>query len=107
LTFINQEMIDLFKLSKVIISRAGAGTVCELMALGKKSIFIPLKIAQKNEQYHNAMAAKKELGSVVIEEDQLKNVDLLNIITTLESAIFIPTQTKSPAEILIREILEA
>ena len=40
-------MIDLMKTAEVIISRSGAGTVVELMSLGKASIFIPLKIAQK------------------------------------------------------------
>jgi len=75
--FIGGEMIDLFKASSLIISRAGAGTVCELMALNKPSIFIPLKIAQKNEQFHNAMAAKGSCGSYVFEEDDLKEKGLL------------------------------
>jgi len=73
-----ENIIDIFKLSRVVISRSGAGTVAEMIALGKPSIFIPLKIAQKNEQYHNAMAAQKILGSIVIEEDQLNNIDLLS-----------------------------
>ncbi|OFZ45935.1 MAG: hypothetical protein A2381_19585 [Bdellovibrionales bacterium RIFOXYB1_FULL_37_110] len=71
-------IIDIFKLSCVVISRSGAGTVAEMIALGKPSIFIPLKIAQKNEQYHNAMAAQKILGSIVIEEDRLNDVDILS-----------------------------
>ena len=66
-------LIELMKHAKIIISGAGAGTVMELMALQKKSIFVPLKIAQKNEQYHNAMEASKMLGSVVVTEDELKN----------------------------------
>ena len=78
--FLDHGMIDLLKMSDVVISRAGAGTVCELMTLGKKSIFIPLKIAQKNEQYHNAMAAHQKLGSIVIEEDNLEKVDIKKLI---------------------------
>lgn len=78
-------MIDMFKLSQIVISRAGAGTVSELIALKKPSIFIPLKIAQKNEQYHNAMEAKRLLQSIVIEEDNLYDVDLLSQIETLEN----------------------
>lgn len=69
--FIGPEMIDLFKLATVTLSRSGAGTVCELIAIGKKSIYVPLKIAQKNEQYHNAIEAKNKLGSIIIEEKDL------------------------------------
>lgn len=69
--FIGSEMIDLFKLATVTVSRSGAGTVCELIAVGKKSIFIPLRIAQKNEQFFNALEAHKKLGSIIIEEKEL------------------------------------
>jgi UDP-N-acetylglucosamine--N-acetylmuramyl-(pentapeptide) pyrophosphoryl-undecaprenol N-acetylglucosamine transferase len=80
LGFLGPEMIDILKKSDIILSRSGAGTVSELMALKKKSIFIPLKIAQKNEQYHNAMEAHKKLGSLVIREDELSNFSFLSLI---------------------------
>lgn len=79
--FLGEEICDCMKLASVVISRAGAGTVCELMALGKKSIYIPLKIAQKNEQYHNAMEASRLLGSLVIEEDQLASTNWEQILS--------------------------
>ena len=79
--FLGDEMPSLIKAADIIFSRSGAGTVCELMALKKKSIFIPLKIAQKNEQYHNAMEANRAFGSIVIEEDELKKTSLLNILS--------------------------
>lgn len=75
-SFIGPEMIDLYKMSTVILSRSGAGTVCELIAIGKKSIFIPLKIAQKNEQFYNAVEARKKLGSIIIEENELTDESL-------------------------------
>lgn len=77
LTFVGPEMIDLFKLATVTVSRSGAGTVCELIAVGKKSIFIPLKIAQKNEQFFNALEAHKKLGSIIIEEKELTDESFL------------------------------
>jgi UDP-N-acetylglucosamine--N-acetylmuramyl-(pentapeptide) pyrophosphoryl-undecaprenol N-acetylglucosamine transferase len=80
LGFINSEMIPLMKIADCIISRAGAGTVSELLAMKKRSIFIPLKIAQKNEQYYNAMEAVKVLNSLIIEEDELHNHSLLKTI---------------------------
>jgi UDP-N-acetylglucosamine--N-acetylmuramyl-(pentapeptide) pyrophosphoryl-undecaprenol N-acetylglucosamine transferase len=73
LPFVGKEMIDLFKLASVTVSRSGAGTVCELMAIGKRSIFIPLKIAQKNEQFFNALEAHKKLGSIILEEKELSD----------------------------------
>lgn len=71
--FVGPEMIDLFKLATVTVSRSGAGTVCELIAVGKKSIYVPLKIAQKNEQFFNALEAHKKLGSIIIEEKELND----------------------------------
>lgn len=81
LGFIGSEMISLMRMAEVILSRSGAGTVCELIALNKRSIFIPLKIAQKNEQYWNAMEAVKKLNSLIVEEDQLGEIDLMKLIT--------------------------
>jgi UDP-N-acetylglucosamine--N-acetylmuramyl-(pentapeptide) pyrophosphoryl-undecaprenol N-acetylglucosamine transferase len=77
LPFVGPEMIDLFKLATVTVSRSGAGTVCELIAVGKKSLFIPLKIAQKNEQFFNALEAHKKLGSLIIEEKELTDETFL------------------------------
>ncbi len=77
--FLNNGIIDLFKRAEVVLSRAGAGSVCELMAVGKKSIFVPLKTAQKNEQFHNAGQAKELLGSLIIEEDDFKNRRLIDV----------------------------
>ena len=75
--FVSLEMVDLMKGAKIVLSRAGAGTVLELMALKKGSIFVPLKIAQKNEQYFNALEAQKLLGSVIVAEENLAQFDLL------------------------------
>lgn len=75
--FVGTEIIDLFKLATVTVSRSGAGTVCELIAVGKKSIYIPLKIAQKNEQFFNALEAHKKLGSIIIEEKELTDEGFL------------------------------
>lgn len=83
--FIGSEMIDLFKKADIVISRAGAGTVSELLTLGKRSIFIPLKIAQKNEQYHNAMEAKEKIGSIVLVEGDLTNETFRAAINELQT----------------------
>jgi UDP-N-acetylglucosamine--N-acetylmuramyl-(pentapeptide) pyrophosphoryl-undecaprenol N-acetylglucosamine transferase len=79
------DMIGVLRTADVVVSRAGAGTVQELMALGKRSLFVPLAIAQKNEQYHNAMEAHERLGSVVVTEDQLAATDLVDVARQLAS----------------------
>lgn len=85
--FIGDEMIDLMKASEIVISRAGAGTVCELISLGKPSILVPLKIAQRNEQYHNAIEAKKMVGSIVITEDEFNDSSVNRSFKLLSSEI--------------------
>jgi UDP-N-acetylglucosamine--N-acetylmuramyl-(pentapeptide) pyrophosphoryl-undecaprenol N-acetylglucosamine transferase len=105
--FVGDEMPDLFKAADFVLSRSGAGTVAELMALGKPSVFVPLKIAQKNEQYHNAMAAKNAIGSIVIEEDQFKETSLLDTFETIKKKESTSTSTKSEAsEYLVNQILK-
>ena len=103
--FIGPEMIDLFKLATVTVSRSGAGTVCELIAVGKKSIYIPLKIAQKNEQFFNALEAYKKLGSIIIEEKEL--TDEVFLLALHQIGIFNPMkkiQKQNGLDYLAREI---
>jgi len=105
--FIGSEMLSLLFHSTVVISRAGAGTVCELMALQKRSIYIPLKIAQKNEQFHNACEARNLLGSFVIEEDQLKNRSLRDLLTEFQNttaSALVDYKPMNGTEFLLKEI---
>lgn len=106
LGFVGKEMIQLMKEASVVISRSGAGTVVELMALGKPSIYIPLKIAQKNEQFHNAMEAKEKVGSLVIEEDQLSGETLLAAIEEIEKKDKKKGAHKNPTEDICKLISE-
>ena len=46
------------------------------MATGKRAVFIPLKIAQKNEQFHNAQEAQKQIPVEIIVEDDLSEFSL-------------------------------
>lgn len=83
-SFLQEEMIQLLNTADYVIARAGAGTVCELMHLKKLSIFVPLSIAQKNEQWHNAQAASKMIGSLVFTEEEWKNKKIQEIISLLK-----------------------
>ena len=97
-------MIPLLQQASVIISRAGAGTVIELISLGKPSIFIPLKMAQKNEQFHNAMEANKKLGSLVIAENELSKDRLLEAIHNVKSLPLKDPVNENPTETILNLI---
>lgn len=105
LAFIGTEMIDLFKLATVTLSRSGAGTVSELIAVGKKSIYVPLRIAQKNEQYYNALEAQRKLGSIVIEEKDLNDESFMKAIKEigLKNPI-VKIERKNGLQYLVSEI---
>lgn len=108
LAFIGPEIIDLMKLATVTVSRSGAGTVCELIAVGKKSIFIPLRIAQKNEQFHNALEAQKKIGSIIIEEKDLNDETFLKAIHDIGTPNPMKkVQTQNGLDYLISEINKA
>lgn len=70
--YIKKELADIFALSDVVISRAGANAICELLALRKPNILIPLSAAaSRGDQILNARSFEKQNFSVVIEEEQL------------------------------------
>ncbi len=55
----DQKMGAIMKASDLVVCRAGANTVSELLALGKKAYLIPLPYSQRNEQFKNATLLKK------------------------------------------------
>ena len=61
----------------LVISRAGASTLCELTALGKPSILVPSPYVTGNHQEHNARAVEKGGGAKVILEKDF-TPDMLN-----------------------------
>lgn len=53
--YISEEMRDLFAISDIVISRAGANAICELLALKKPNLLIPLSAnASRGDQILNA-----------------------------------------------------
>lgn len=75
--YIKKELADIFALSDIVISRAGANAICELLALRKPNILIPLSAAaSRGDQILNARSFEKQGFSVVIEEEQLTKESL-------------------------------
>lgn len=69
--YAKDEMKDLFALSEIVISRAGANAICELLALHKPNILIPLPAsASRGDQLLNAESFRKQGFSIVLDEDK-------------------------------------
>lgn len=82
--YVNKELCDLFALADIVISRAGANAICELLALRKPNILIPLSAAaSRGDQILNARSFERQGFSMVIEEEHLNNVTLENAISEL------------------------
>lgn len=82
--YISKELSDLFALSDLIISRAGANAICEIKALKKPNLLIPLSAkASRGDQILNARSFERQGFSVVIEEEDLTDQSLLKGITNL------------------------
>ena len=79
--YVKQELADLFALADLVISRAGANAICELLALRKPNILIPLSRAQsRGDQILNAKSFEKSGYSKVIEEEELTKDVLLSAV---------------------------
>lgn len=70
--YVKAELKDLFAMADLVISRAGANAICELLALKKPNILIPLPAASsRGDQILNAQSFEAQGFSIVINEDDL------------------------------------
>ncbi len=70
-------LTSVMKITDLFISRAGASTISEIIALNLPSILIPSPYVANNHQYHNAMSLVNKKCCKIIEEKNL-NKKLLN-----------------------------
>ena len=71
------------KVTDLIVSRAGASTLSEIIALHIPSILIPSPYVPNNHQYMNALDLKEKDAAIMIEEKNLKSELLVNTIDQL------------------------
>ena len=84
--YVKSELSDLFTLADIVISRAGANAICELLALKKLNILIPLSLkASRGDQILNAESFQKSGYSYVIDEENLNKDTLLNALEEIEN----------------------
>lgn len=78
-----ENMTRIMKNTDIIVTRAGASTLSEIIALNIPSILIPSPYVPDNHQYKNAMDLVKENAAVLIEEKNLNGNLLVKTIDEL------------------------
>jgi len=71
--FLTGELKDAFVLCDAIVSRAGANSLFEIIALEKPSIIVPLSSSANNHQVENAEFFRERKMVINIKEGDLKN----------------------------------
>lgn len=82
--YLKAELKDIFAMADVVISRAGANAICELLALNKPNILIPLPGSKsRGDQLLNARSFESQGFSIVIDEDYLTDTALVEKVQEL------------------------
>lgn len=84
--YVNEELAHLFAAASVVVSRAGANSLYEILALGKPHILIPLPAeVSRGDQIQNARYFQKLGISLVIDDRSLNADTLLQTLHELEN----------------------
>lgn len=82
--YIKKEMADLMAAADLIVSRAGANAICEILALNKPNLLIPLPAASsRGDQELNAESFERQGFSRVTKEEELTTSRLIEEIDAL------------------------
>lgn len=107
--YVKAELKDLFAAADLIISRAGANAICELLALNKPNILIPLSAnASRGDQILNAKSFESQGFSIVIDEDDLIDSVLVDKVHELfcSKQMYIDAMKKSNQSDSIQTIMD-
>lgn len=82
--YVKSELKDLFAIAELVVSRAGANSICELLALKKPNLLIPLSSgSSRGDQIQNAHSFESQGFSLVINDDDLSETLLIDKIHEL------------------------
>ena len=82
--YIGRELNDIFAMSDIVVSRAGANSICELQALHKPNLLIPLSAAaSRGDQILNASSFEKQGFAKVLLEENLNEKSLIEAVEEL------------------------
>lgn len=75
--YVKAELKDLFAMADIVISRAGANSICELLALRKPNLLVPLSASSsRGDQILNAKSFEAQGFSMVIPDEELSAISL-------------------------------
>jgi len=106
--YIKSELKDLFAMADIVISRAGANAICELLALKKPNILIPLPASSsRGDQILNAKSFESQGFSIVIDEEHMTTELLMDKVHELyfTRQSYIDTMSQSGQIDSIRKIM--
>jgi len=82
--YLKGELKDVMAMSDLVVSRAGANAICELLSLRKPNLLIPLtKAASRGDQILNANSFESQGYSLVLQEEDLDEISLVQKIHEL------------------------
>lgn len=85
--YVNHKLPDLMAVADYIVSRAGANSIFEFLALNKPTLLIPLsKKASRGDQILNANSFRKEGYSLVMEEEEITSEKFIEKIEELTNS---------------------
>lgn len=85
--YIKDELKDLFALADIVVSRAGANAIFELLSLKKPSLLIPLPTG-RGDQILNADSFKAQGFSMVLKEENMTEESFLESVYNLYDSRF-------------------
>jgi len=84
--YVRDELPHLFAAASIVVSRAGANTIMELLALKIPALLIPLPLTQsRGDQIKNAESFEKQGFAAVMSEDKYSEGLFINKLETLYS----------------------
>lgn len=107
--YLTGELKDIFAASDLVVSRAGANAIFELLALKKPNLLIPLsKKSSRGDQILNADSFRKSGYSMVLEEEELSEETMMSSLDKLyaEKDSFIDKMKSSPVKDGVEEIIK-
>lgn len=107
--YIKSELKDIFAMADIVISRAGANAINELLALKKPNLLIPLPAtSSRGDQILNAKSFESQGFSIVVDEDDLTTKLLVEKVQELyfTRLTYIDTMSKSSQRDAIGTIIE-
>lgn len=78
-----EDMNLAYSAADLVIARAGATTIAELLVLGLPSALVPSPNVAENHQYYNAKSLEDENAALLIEDKNVKSILAEKIISTI------------------------